>query len=332
MKYGAIALGAAVLATMSGGASAQDLVKVDGSSTVFPITEAMAEEFQIEYRGKYRVTVGVSGSGGGFKKFCRGEVDVTNASRPIRPSEVEQCRENGIEFMELPVALDALAVVINPKNDWVDYLTVDELKKMWEPDAQRKINNWSQIREGFPDKSLDLFGAGADSGTYDYFTQAIVGKEHASRGDYTASEDDNVLVMGVANTLGGLGFFGFAYLSENTDKLKPVPIKYKDADPVLPSIETAKNSTYQPLSRPLFVYVSKAAADNREVVQNFVDYFLDPELAAELVSEVGYVPLPAEAYDLARKAFDDRVTGTVFKNGSQIGISIEDLLQSERSR
>lgn len=246
MKYGAIALGAAVLATMSGGASAQDLVKVDGSSTVFPITEAMAEEFQIEYRGKYRVTVGVSGSGGGFKKFCRGEVDVTNASRPIRPSEVEQCRENGIEFMELPVALDALAVVINPKNDWVDYLTVDELKKMWEPDAQRKINNWSQIREGFPDKSLDLFGAGADSGTYDYFTQAIVGKEHASRGDYTASEDDNVLVMGVANTLGGLGFFGFAYLSENTDKLKPVPIKYKDADPVLPSIETRK---IPPISR-----------------------------------------------------------------------------------
>lgn len=332
MKSITFAVGATIMLATAQAASAQEIVRVDGSSTVFPITEAIAEEFQIDFRGKYRVTVGVSGSGGGFKKFCRGEVDVTNASRPIRASEVELCKQNGIEFMELPVAIDALAVVVNPKNTWVDYLTVQELKKMWEPEAQGVISRWNQIRPEFPNRSLELFGPGADSGTYDYFTQAIVGKEHASRGDFTASEDDNVLVMGVANTLGGLGFFGFAYLSENTDKLKAVPIVYEGREPVLPSLDGAKDGTYQPLSRPLFIYVGKDAADRSPAVRQFVEYYLDPELAPELIAEVGYVPLPVEAYESAMKMFHDRVLGTVFEGGSQVGVSIEDLLQTKRSR
>lgn len=332
MKSITIALGATAMVAVAQAASAQEIVRVDGSSTVFPITEAVAEEFQIDFRGRYRVTVGVSGSGGGFKKFCRGEVDVTNASRPISTSEVALCKENGIKFMELPVALDALAVVVNPENTWVDYLTVAELKKMWEPDAQGVITNWNQIRADFPNRSLELFGAGADSGTYDYFTQAIVGEEHASRGDFTASEDDNVLVMGVANTLGGLGFFGFAYLSENTDKLKAVPISYQGGDPVYPTLEGAKNGVYQPLSRPLFIYVNGERADESEAVTRFVEYYLDPELAPELITEVGYVPLPAEAYELAMDHFEGRVEGTAFEGGAQIGVSIEDLLQGGRSR
>ncbi|WP_281301953.1 MULTISPECIES: PstS family phosphate ABC transporter substrate-binding protein [unclassified Iodidimonas] len=332
MKLVSILMSAALGVAASWSAMAQQMVRIDGSSTVFPIMEAVAEEFQIEYRGNYRVTVGVSGTGGGFKKFCRGEVDLTNASRPIRNEELALCVENGIEFIEMPVALDALAIAVNPRNDWVDYLTIAELKKMWEPEAQGKITSWKQIRDSFPDRALELFGAGADSGTYDYFTQAVVGREHASRGDFTASEDDNVLVMGVANTINALGFFGFAYLDENRNKLKPVPISYQGGAGILPSIETAKNGTYQPLSRPLFVYVNAAAADEKEAVRKFVDYMLDPELAAELVKEVGYVPLPLEAYAMAQTIFKNRRLGTVFEDGSQIGVSIEDLLQMEGGR
>lgn len=310
---------------------ATELVQIDGSSTVFPIVEAIAEEFQRDFRGRYQVTVGVSGTGGGFKKFCRGETALSNASRPIRTSELALCAENGVAFIELPIALDALAVVVNPANDWVDHLSVEELRTMWAPEAQGKILSWRQIRESFPDRPLALFGAGADSGTYDYFTQAIVGKEHESRGDYTASEDDNVLVMGVATDVGALGFFGYAYLNENRDKLKPVPIKYGEAAPVAPSFEAASNGTYQPLSRPLFLYINSRAADESPAVRQFVDYFLDPALAAELVEEVGYIPLPPEAYVLARRKFDDRRTGTVFEGGSQVGVSIEDLLDAERA-
>jgi len=310
---------------------ATEIVRVDGSSTVFPITEAIAEYYQTEHRGTYRVTVGVSGTGGGFKKFCRGETVVSDASRPIRDSEITLCRENGVEFIELPVAIDALSVVINPQNDWVDHLTVAELKTMWEPAAQGEITNWSQIRDGFPDRPLALFGAGADSGTYDYFTEAVVGEEHASRGDYTASEDDNVLVQGVANDINALGFFGFAFYDENRDKLKAVPISNRGSEPVAPSIEAAKNGTYQPLSRPLFIYVSKQAADSSEAVRRFVETFLDPRISRDLVQEVGYVPLPEEAYLLALDNFRQRHTGTAFEGGSKVGVSIEDLLQSVRT-
>jgi phosphate transport system substrate-binding protein len=232
-------------------------IKVDGSSTVYPITEAVGEEFQ-KLHPDVKVVVGISGTGGGFKKFCNGETDISNASRPILQKEIDTCAQNGIEYIELPVAYDALSVVVNPRNDWVACMTVAELKKIWEPDAQGKITRWNQVRPEWPDAPLNLYGAGTDSGTFDYFTEAIVGKAKASRGDYTASEDDNVLVQGVANDQYALGYFGLAYYFENQDKLKAVAID-NGKGCVLPSEETVRNGTYQPLSRPLFIYVSRKA-------------------------------------------------------------------------
>jgi len=332
MRSAAILALSGLLAACSDGGNGSQTVRIDGSSTVFPITEAVAEYFQTEHRGRFRVTVGVSGTGGGFKKFCRGETDLSNASRPISTSEIEQCRANGVEFIELPVAIDALTVVVNPDNEWVDYLTVGELKTIWEPAAQGEITNWNQVREGFPDRPLALFGAGADSGTYDYFTEAIVEDEHSSRGDFTASEDDNVLVLGVAGDINALGFFGFAYYDENRDRLKAVPISHEGGEPVLPTIETAKTGTYQPLSRPLFLYVRKQSAEESEAVRTFIETYFDPEITRDMVEEVGYVPLPAEAYRLALENFRDRHTGTAFGGGSKVGVSIEELLQSVRTR
>src|SRR3989344_376502 len=234
---------------------AATVVKIDGSSTVYPITEAVAEEFQKAEKGKIKVTVGISGTGGGFKKFCNGEIDISDASRPIKPSEVELCKKNSIEYIELPVAYDGLAVMVNPKNNWVDYLTAKELKKIWEPAAQGKITKWNQIRANWPDKEIHLFGPGVDSGTFDYFTEAINGKGGASRGDYTASEDDNVLVEGVSNDQGALGYFGLAYYEQNREKLKVVPIDDGNSTngngPITPSMATVMDSTYQPLARPI---------------------------------------------------------------------------------
>jgi phosphate transport system substrate-binding protein len=305
------------------------LIKVDGSSTVFPITEAVAEEFQKKNSG-VRVTVGISGTGGGFKKFCVGETDISDASRPIKLSEVESCLDNKIQYVELPVAYDGLAVMVNPKNDWVDYLTVKELKKMWEPAAQGKIKKWNQIRPNWPDKEIHLFGPGADSGTYDYFTEAIVGKEHSSRGDYTASEDDNVLVQGIASDPFALGFFGVAYYEHNKERLKLVPIDDEnDANgqgPVLPEYDNVVNGTYQPLARPIFIYVSLKSADKPEV-RNFVDFYM--KNGAALSKEVGYIALPDRAYELGANRFQKRVAGSVFGGKSQVGVSIEDLLQKE---
>jgi phosphate transport system substrate-binding protein len=306
------------------------LVKVDGSSTVFPITEAVAEEFQ-KADQNVKVTVGISGTGGGFKKFCAGETDISDASRPIKPSEVELCTKNGIEYVELPVAYDGLAVVINPKNTWAESITTEELKKMWEPEAQGKVKKWSDVRKGWPDKELLLFGAGVDSGTYDYFTEAIVHKEHSSRGDFTSSEDDNVLVQGVANDERALGFFGYAYFEENKDKLKVVRVddgKKENGDgPIAPSMESVRNGTYQPLSRPIFIYISKKALA-REEVANFVKFYLAN--SEKLVREVGYIPLPSRAYTLAQQRVDAGVTGSLFGGkGSQVGVSIEALLEKE---
>ncbi|MCR4282985.1 MAG: PstS family phosphate ABC transporter substrate-binding protein, partial [Bauldia sp.] len=279
---------------MAGVARADSIIQIDGSSTVYPITEAMAEEFQ-KANADIKVTVGISGTGGGFKRFCAGETDISDASRPITQKEVAACKANGIEFIELPVALDALAVMVNPKNDWVDAMTVAELKMIWEPEAQGQVMNWHQVRDAFPDKPLTLYGAGVDSGTYDYFTAAIVGKEHSSRGDFTASEDDNVLVQGIAGDVNALGFFGLAYLHENEDKLKAIAIKLNEGAPAIkPSVETARNSTYQPLSRPLFIYVNRKSADQPEVGK-FVEFYMDPKNASDLVAEVGYVPLPETA-------------------------------------
>ncbi len=306
--------------------AADKLIQIDGSSTVYPVTEAVAEEFQKANKG-IKVTVGISGTGGGFKKFCRGELDISDASRPILKKEMQECAKNGVKYVELPVAYDALTVVVNKQNNWVDHLTVDELKKMWEPAAQGKITKWNQIRPSWPDAPLVLFGAGADSGTFDYFTEAVVGKAKSSRGDFTASEDDNVLVQGVSRNKNALGFFGFAYYAENQDKLKAVPIVEKAGKPaVAPSLETVLKGTYQPLARPIFIYVKEASIAKPEV-KSFVEFYL--KNGAKLSKEVGYVPLPATAYTLAQQNFAKKKLGTAFGGTPEVGILIEDLLKRE---
>lgn len=296
---------------------------MDGSSTVLPISEAVAEEFQKQHP-KVQVPVGKSGTGGGFKKFANGEVDIIGASRPIRESEDAQCRQNGIEYIEIPVAYDAMAVVVNPQNTWCDYLTVAELKKIWEPAAEGKIKSWSQVRPGFPDEPLVLFGAGTDSGTFDYFTAAIVGKEKASRRDYNPSEDDDILVQGVSRTKGALGYFGLAYYENNRDKLKLLGID-NGKGPVKPSRETVINGTYQPLSRPLFIYVNTKSLERPEV-EAFVKFYI--QNAGKLAEEVGYIALPDKVYELALQRVEKRITGSVFgAKGSQVGVKLEELYQ-----
>ncbi|ERT06809.1 protein sphX [Lyngbya aestuarii BL J] len=259
-------------------------VKIDGSSTVYPITEAVAEEFQKAKQGAMRVTVGISGTGGGFKKFCAGQTDISNASRPIKDSEVQACKSAGINYIELPVAYDAITVVVHPSNPLTSISTA-ELKKMWEPAAQGKIMKWNQINSSWPDKALKLYGPGADSGTFDYFTEEINGKSQASRTDYTPSEDDNVLVQGVSRDQGALGYFGYAYYENNKGKLKSLAI-----NGVKPSLDTVNNGSYKPLSRPIFIYVSTNALKRPEV-KAFVEYYL--QNSAQLSKEVGYVPLPS---------------------------------------
>lgn len=265
------------------------IVNIDGSSTVYPITEAVAEEFKKVYPD-VKVAVALSGTGGGFKKFVRGETDINDASRPITKFEDSIAKANNIHYIELTVAYDGLAVVINPKNDWCKDITVAELKKIWEPEAQGKITHWNQIRPEWPNEPIHLYGAGVESGTYDYFTEAIVGKAHSSRGDYTSSEDDNVLVQGVSSDKFALGFFGYAYYEENKDKIKLVAVDNGNG-PVLPSVETVKNKSYAPLSRPLYIYINNKAAERKEV-QEFVNFYLDK--MSNLVPEVGYIPLSEE--------------------------------------
>ena len=301
------------------------VIQIDGSSTVFPITEAVAEEFQTAKKGKVKVTVGISGTGGGFKKFCRGETDISDASRPIVEKEIADCKQAGIQYVELPVAFDALTVVINPKNDWASTLTVADLKKMWEPSAQGKISNWNQVRDKWPNAPLKLFGPGADSGTFEYFTEAVVGKAKSSRGDFTASEDDNILVQGVANDRNALGYFGFAYYAENTKKLKAASVD-GGKGPVAPSAKTVEDGTYQPLSRPIFIYVSKKSMDKPEV-KEFIEFYL--KNASQLVKDVKYVPLPSKAYSMAAERFHKGTLGTVFGGKPEVGVKIEDLLTRE---
>ncbi|MEW5887961.1 MAG: PstS family phosphate ABC transporter substrate-binding protein [Pseudomonadota bacterium] len=322
-------LAAAVLAVgaAAGVAHANALIKLDGSSTVYPVSEAVAEEFQKAKRGAVRVTVGISGSGGGFKKFCRGETDISNASRPILEKEMEECAKAGIKYIELPVAYDALTIVVNPKNDWIKSITVAELRKIWEPAAQGKITRWNQVNPAWPDVPLKLYGPGADSGTFDYFTEAVMGKSKASRGDFTASEDDNVLVQGVSRDRGALGYFGFSYYLENRHKLKAVPVVAQEGKPaVAPSYKTVENGSYVPFSRPIFIYVSVKAAERPEV-REFVEFYL--KNAPGLVKEVQYVPLPAKAYELATAHFRNKKIGTVFGGEPDVGLSIDELLKRE---
>lgn len=298
-------------------------VNVDGSSTVFPISQALAEEFMNENSG-VQVTVAESGTGGGFKKFGRGEIDITGASRPIEPSEDETCKKNGVEYIELPIAFDGLTVVVNPRNDWATELTVAELKRIWEPGS--KIDNWSQVRAGFPNKPLKLYGPGTDSGTFDYFCEAIAGGKGKSRSDYTASEDDNVLVQGVAGDEGALGYFGIAYYEENREKIRAVKIDGGNG-PVEPSAETVRSGQYQPLSRPLFLYVNVKSLEKPQV-RAYVEFCLSN--AEKLVSQVGYVPLPAEAYKIAKRIVAEKRTGSRFMGETAKGLKIEDILAKER--
>jgi len=302
------------------------IVKVDGSSTVYPVTEAVAEDFQKAKKQKVKVTVGISGTGGGFKKFCRGETDVSNASRPILKSEMADCQKAGIEYYELPVAFDALTVVINPKNSFIKQLTVAEMKKMWEPAAQGKVTRWNQVNPQWPDQPIKLFGPGADSGTFDYFTEAVVGKAKSSRGDFTASEDDNVLVTGVARDVNGLGYFGYAYYIENKDKLKAVPIVNDKGQAVEPSMEAVLKGSYNPLARPIFIYVNAKSLGKPEV-KEFVEYYL--KNGAKLAKEVKYVPLPDSAYKTALDHLHRGKKGTVFGGTAEAGVTIEELLKRE---
>lgn len=305
-------------------------VRVDGSSTVFPITEAIAEA-QLEVMPGARVTVGVSGTGGGFARLAAREVDLANASRPIKPSEVEACRAAGVDTVELPVAFDGIVVVVHPSNDWARAMTVVELRRLWAPEAQGVVRRWSDVRAGWPAREVRLFGAGVDSGTYDYFTRAIVGREHASRGDYTSSEDDNMLCQGVAGDPDALGFFGLAYYEANRERLAVVSIDDGDpsngAGPIAPSAAAIRDGTYQPLSRPLFIYARLDALERPEV-REFAAFYL--ERVPELAAEVGYVALPAAAYALARERLERRCAGTSFA-GSTVGVRLEDVLAAPPS-
>jgi phosphate transport system substrate-binding protein len=300
-------------------------VKIDGSSTVFPITEGIAEEFQKANR-KIRATVGISGTGGGFKKFCRGEIDIANASRPILAAEIEACNKAGIRYYEFPVAFDALTVVVHSKNNFVKQLSVEELKRMWEPAAQGKVMNWNQIDSKFPNRPLRLFGAGTDSGTFDYFTEAIVGKSKSSRGDFTASEDDNVLVQGISRNQDAIGYFGFAYYAENQDKLKAVPILNRAGKAVSPSMETVMDGSYNPLSRPIFIYVSERSLDRAEV-QEFIKFYMAN--VAKISREVKYVPLPEKAYQANLQHIQKKRVGTIFGGHNEVGMTIEELIKRE---
>lgn len=315
------AIAAVATLAMTGVALAQQAftIQIDGSSTVFPLSEAVAEAFQQQTQGRVRVTVGESGTGGGFRKFCRGETHISDASRPITAAEMATCRSAGIQYVEVPVAFDALTVVVHPSNP-VRSITVAELRRVWEPNST--INNWRQINPSFPDLPLVLFGAGTASGTFDYFTEAVVGRSRASRTDYTPTEDDNVTVQGVATNQGGMGYFGLAYLHENQSRLRGLSIDNGNG-PVAPSAENAENGSYNPLSRPMFIYVN-AAALRRPQVQQFVQFYVNN--AGRFSQQVGYIPLPASAYQTYLQRAQRRTQGTAFGGRQAIGITISELI------
>ena len=302
-------------------------ISIDGSSTVFPITEAMAEEFGYATDGNVKITVGVSGTGGGFKKFCAGETVISDASRPIKQSEVDLCAEGGVDYIELPVAIDGLSVMVNPANDFVECMTVDELHTIWRPEAEEVITKWNQVRPEWPDQDIGLYAPGVDSGTFDYFTETVNGESQASRADFLPSEDDNVLVTGIASDRGALGYFGYAYYAENADRLKLVAID-GGSGCIFPNDETINNGTYAPLSRPLFIYVA-ADALNQEHVKAFVEYYLDAA-NRQFVSETGYIPFPDTVYDLALNKFLSGTTGAAFGGDARLSGTVEEVLRASQ--
>ena len=317
-------------AAQSGASSAGTMVlvgdiNVDGSSTVFPITEAVAEEFGNLTNKQVRVTVGVSGTGGGFKKFCNGETQVSDASRPIKASEVSLCQEGGVEYIEIPMAIDGLTVIVNQDNDFARCMTIEELDKMWGPEAEETVTKWSQVRDGWPDEDMDMYAPGVDSGTFDYFTDTVSGESGASRGDFTASEDDNLILQGVSGEKNGVGYLGYAYYVENAGKLRAVEIDGGDGC-VAPTDATINQGTYTPLSRPLFIYVRKDAANEPHIAE-FIRYYLSEE-GQKLAAEVGYIPFPQAVYDLVRAKFDNGITGTVFGGENPMKGPVEEVLAS----
>ena len=300
--------------SQTGGSGEQ--IAVDGSSTVFPLAEAAAEAFGNEVRGAARVTVGESGTGGGFRKFCRGETQITNASRPISTGEMEACATAGIAYVEIPIAFDGISVVVHPSNP-LSNITMAQLRQVWQPSAERTITRWNQVDASWPALDLQLFGPGTASGTFDFFTEAVNGEGGASRTDYTPSEDDNVVVQGVVGNAGALGYFGYAYYEQNQQRLKALTV-----DGVMPSPATIESGEY-PLSRPMFIYVS-AEALRRPQVRRFVEYFV--QNATTLAPRVGYVPLPAEAYETYRQRVANAQTGTAFGGHNEVGLSINELM------
>jgi phosphate transport system substrate-binding protein len=305
-------------------------IRIDGSSTVYPLSEAVVEEFRRIDSG-FQVTVGISGTGGGFGKFLRREAEILNASRPIRASELELAKRKAIDFIELPLAYDGIAVVVHPLNSWCSSLTVSDLQRIWEPSAQGRISRWNQVRTDWPDNPIHLFGPGTGSGTYDYFTLAVVGEEGVSRADFTCSEDDNLLVWGVARDPYALGFFGLSYYEKNKNDLKVVAIDDQNPEngrgAVKPTLSTIFNGSYQPFSRPIFIYV-RADAIEIPSVERFVDFYLLS--APKLAREVGYIALPDQAYDVVLSRFRNRKMGTVFDtHGSQVGVTVRELVSLE---
>lgn len=312
------------LTVITKSAWAAELIRIDGSSTVYPVTEAVAEEFQMKHR-KARITVGISGTGGGFKKFCRGETDITDASRPIKAKESKLCAERGINYVELPIAYDGLAVVVNKKNSWLSAITVKELKKLWEPAAQGKVTRWNQIRPEWPNKEIHLFGPGIDSGTFDYFTETVVGKSQASRGDFTSSENDNILVQGITTDRYALGYFGLAYYEENKKRLKLVGVDKGDG-PIAPSHETVERGMYY-LVRPLFIYVSVISL-HRPAIQQFVSFYLKEGPA--LAQEVGYIALPKSLAKMVVQRFKGKKLGSLYDGEGSKGKSLSTLLAAAK--
>ncbi len=325
LQFLALGLSTALLAVST---AAQEIpsIKIDGSSTVYPITKEIAERFQVSKKEPVAIDVEFSGTGGGFDKFCRGETDISNASRPIQLDEMAACNQAEVRYIELPVAFDALTVVVNPQNDWLDSITLEELEKIWSPAAEQKITRWNQIRSSFPDQPLNLYAPGTDSGTFDYFTEAVMGEAGASRTDYTASEDDDILVKEVSQDPNALGYFGLAYYEQRADEMKAVAIDSGNGA-ILPSRETVEQAQYQPLARPLFIYINAVSAQNNPALRQFIDFYL--EQAPETVNEVGYVPLPEEAYHIDKVTFHRGEVGTVFEGESQFNLTIPELLRRQ---
>ncbi|MEM9271703.1 MAG: PstS family phosphate ABC transporter substrate-binding protein [Cyanobacteria bacterium P01_F01_bin.143] len=323
----ALGIGTTLLAVSCSPTSSENLsIKIDGSSTVYPITKAVIDQFKAKQEIPAEVTLEFSGTGGGFDKFCRGETDISNASRPIQLDEMEACDRAEVRYIELPIAFDALTVVVNPQNSWLNSLTLDELAQIWSPTAQEKITRWNQVKSSFADQPLNLYGPGADSGTFDYFTEAVIGESGSSRSDYTASEDDDFLVQKVSQDPNALGYFGLAYYEQHKEKIKAIAIDNGNG-PVLPSEETVVGAIYQPLARPLFIYVNAVSAQNNPALRQFIDFYLAE--ASEIVGDVGYVPLPEEAYQIDKVTFHRGEVGTVFDGKSQLNFTIPELLRRQ---